>query len=164
MGAGEVSKGRLRGTLASMDQQLVTSPPPPDATELHAWVLNTSTELAGLRASMRKELAGHGLPPDQDGLQIVDSMVLVATELATNAIKHGIPPTEVRLLRTDEHFVLDVADGDLTTVPELAHTRPLNAGGRGLLLAMDMSLKVGWHAGPDAKHIWAVFPAAARSA
>ncbi|MCO8277728.1 ATP-binding protein [Actinoplanes sp. TRM 88003] len=145
-----------------MEQQLVTSPPPPEATELHVWVLNTSTELVHLRAAMRKELAGQGLTPDEDELQIVDSMVLVATELATNAIKHGIPPTEVRLLRTEEHFVLDVADRDLSTVPELAHTRPLNAGGRGLLLAMNMSLKVGWYAAHDTKHIWAVFPAAIR--
>jgi serine/threonine-protein kinase RsbW len=147
-----------------MDQQLITSPPPPQAAELHAWVLNTSMELKHLRAAMREALAGQGLPPGDDGLEVVDSMVLVATELASNAIRHGRPPTEIRLLRTDEHFVLDVADHDLTTVPELAHTRPINAGGRGLLLAMNMSLKVGWYAAEQTKHIWAVFPAPPRSA
>lgn len=142
-----------------MDQRLVTSAPPPEATELHLWVLNTSTELAHLRAGLRKALASHGFRLDQDDdLETAECMVLVATELATNAIRHGRPPTEIRLMRTDEHFLLDVSDHDLSTVPELAHTRPINAGGRGLLLAMNMSLKVGWYAGRDTKHIWAAFP------
>ena len=94
-------------------------------------------------------LYGHGQAPRH--------IALPAREF-TNAIKHGRPPTEIRLLHTDDCFVVDVADHDLSTVPELAHTRPMNAGGRGLLLAMNMSLKVGWYAGPDSKHIWAVFP------
>jgi serine/threonine-protein kinase RsbW len=141
-----------------MDQQLVTSPPPPEASELHAWVLNTSTELKHLRAGLREALTEHGLSLNDHGSQTAESMLLVATELATNGIKHGRPPTVVRLLRTREHFVLDVADHDLSTVPELAHTRPINAGGRGLLLAMKMSLKVGWYAGQETKHIWASFP------
>lgn len=85
-------------------------------------------------------------------------MVLVATELATNSIKYGIPPTIVRLLGTDDQFVLEVADHDLSTVPEPADTRPMNAGGRGLLLARSFSLDVGWYATADAKYVWATFP------
>ncbi|MBL7253522.1 ATP-binding protein [Paractinoplanes lichenicola] len=142
-----------------MDQQLVTSPPPPDATELHVWVLNSSTELKHLRAALREALARQELTLDDHGSEITDRMVLVATELATNAIKHGRPPTEIRLMRTEEQFILDVADRDLSTVPELAHTRPIDAGGRGLFLAMNMSLQVGWYAGASTKHIWAAFAA-----
>ncbi|GAB2583477.1 hypothetical protein Aab01nite_84810 [Paractinoplanes abujensis] len=140
-----------------MDQQLVTSPPPPDATELHVWILNNSTELKHLRAALREALTRQELTMDEHGSEIADCMVLVATELATNAIKHGRPPTEIRLMRTEERFILDVADRDLSKIPELAHTRPIDAGGRGLKLAMDMSLQVGWYAGPTTKHIWAAF-------
>jgi anti-sigma regulatory factor (Ser/Thr protein kinase) len=89
---------------------------------------------------------------------VAERMVLVATELATNSIKYGIPPTTVRLLCTDDQYVLEVTDHDLSTVPELADTRPLNAGGRGLLLARTFSLDVGWYATANAKLVWATFP------
>ncbi|MEH0843351.1 ATP-binding protein [Micromonospora sp. CPCC 205711] len=85
-------------------------------------------------------------------------VLLVATELATNALKHGRPPTIVRLMSDDDRFVLDVADHDLSTIPELAHTRPLGAGGRGLQIAMAVSLDVGWYASECTKNIWAAFP------
>ncbi|MEV4350468.1 ATP-binding protein [Actinoplanes sp. NPDC049596] len=138
--------------------QLRTSPPPPEARELHTWVLNTSTELRALRANLQQALTGNPLVAGQRLADIPERVVLVATELATNGIKHGRPPTIVRLLCTDDQFILDVADHDLSTVPELADTRPLNAGGRGLMLAQSFSLKVGWYAKKDTKHIWASFP------
>jgi serine/threonine-protein kinase RsbW len=138
--------------------QLRTSPPPPDAQELHVWILNTSTELRDLRASLNSALVHHGSSPAADMSDIADRMVLVATELATNAIRHGRPPTEVRLLCTPDQFVLDVADHDLSSVPELADTRPIGAGGRGLKLAQSFSLEVGWYATDSTKHIWATFP------
>jgi hypothetical protein len=43
-------------------------------------------------------------------------------------------------------------------VPELADTRPLGAGGRGLHLAGAFSLDVGWYATERTKNIWASFP------
>ena len=127
---------------------LQTSPPPPDAEELHVWVLDNSTQLRLLRSSLQQALTGHP-PVAGDTLgDVPERMVLVATELATNAIVHGRPPTEVRLLRTTDCFVLDVADRDLTRIPELADTRPLHAGGRGLQLARSFSLTV-WVMAPS---------------
>ncbi len=140
--------------------QLQTSPPPPEATELHVWVLSTSVELRDLRAALGEALDSHLHPrPPLD--KVAESMILVATELATNAIKHGQPPTEIRLLRADDMFVLDVADYDLNSFPELSDTRPVNAGGRGLMLAREFSVDVGWYATEHTKHIWATFPATA---
>jgi serine/threonine-protein kinase RsbW len=135
-----------------------TSPPPPHAEELRVWTLTNTGELRLLRASIQQELTNHPLLAAEDRDDILDRIVLVATELATNAIRHGIPPTEVRLLRNSECLVLDVADRDLTTIPELADTRPLHAGGRGLMLAISFSLDVGWYATEGSKHIWATFP------
>ncbi|BBH70051.1 hypothetical protein ACTI_67360 [Actinoplanes sp. OR16] len=135
-----------------------TSPPPPYAEQLLLWTLESPTQLRELRASIQRELVNHPLVRTDDQDDILDRIVLVATELATNAIRHGRPPTEVRLLRNDENVILDVADRDLSSVPELAHTRPVHAGGRGLLLALEFSLDVGWYATDDAKHIWATFP------
>lgn len=121
-------------------------------------MLNTSAELRLLRAALGEAIATHSARANVPLRDIPERMVLVATELATNGIKHGRPPTEVRLLHTRDNFVLDVADHDLSTVPELADTRPVNAGGRGLLLAQSFSVEVGWYATDTTKHIWATFP------
>jgi hypothetical protein len=134
------------------------SPPPPQATELERWNLGTPAELRDLRASLRGALNRHGLVQGEELDEIPHLVVLVATELATNALRHGIPPTIVTLLAAEDFFILDVADHDLTTVPELSDAHPLDSGGRGLLLAQSASLAVGWYATEDTKNIWASFP------
>ncbi|MEV4281498.1 ATP-binding protein [Actinoplanes xinjiangensis] len=139
---------------------LRTSPPPPDATELTEWVLDSPEQLRVLRAGLIAALNEHTAAQREALADIPDRMVLVATELATNAIRHGRPPTVVRLLRARDQFVLDVADHDLSTVPELADIRPVNAGGRGLHLAEAFAVTVGWYATDTTKHIWATFPIA----
>jgi serine/threonine-protein kinase RsbW len=128
------------------------------ARELRAWVLNTSAELRALRAGLYEALTGLPLVAGQSLDDVPERMVLVATELATNAIRHGRPPTVIRLLCAEDQFILDVADRDLENLPELRDTRPANAGGRGLVLAQSFSLEVGWYATDDAKHVWASFP------
>ncbi|WP_320068107.1 ATP-binding protein [Micromonospora sp. RTGN7] len=137
---------------------LRTSAPPPHATELQRWALASGAELRGLRAALHEALTGLALAEGEELDGIPERVVLVATELATNALMHGLPPTTVRLLRDDDVFILDVTDHDLDTVPELADARPLDAGGRGLQLARAFSLNVGWYATNGTKHIWASFP------
>jgi serine/threonine-protein kinase RsbW len=142
---------------------LRTSPPPPAGRELQVWVLNSTVELRELRAKLHEALTGNPLVAGEKLDDIPERVVLVATELATNGIRHGRPPTVVRLSCTDDEFVLDVADHDLENFPELVDTRPIDAGGRGLLIARSFSLDVGWYATEDAKHIWASFPRRAES-
>jgi hypothetical protein len=138
--------------------QLRTSPPPPQATELEQWVLETVEQLRELRASLRDALTRHGLVQGEDLDEVPHLVVLVATELATNALRHGRPPTIVTLLAADDLFLLDVADHDLSTVPGLGDIHPLDSGGRGLMLAESVSLAVGWYATDETKNIWASFP------
>ncbi|MFD2763591.1 ATP-binding protein [Micromonospora eburnea] len=138
--------------------QLRTSPLPPRATELERWGLGTPAELRELRSSLRDALTRHGLVQGEDLDEVPHLVVLVATELASNALRHGLPPTSVALLAADDCFILDVADHDLGTVPELIDTHPLDSGGRGLLLAQSVSLAVGWYATKRTKNIWASFP------
>ncbi|GLY08155.1 MULTISPECIES: ATP-binding protein [Actinoplanes] len=123
---------------------------PPQAEEVCRWTLDGTRQLTDLRARLLAEL-------DEDAADFVDQVVLVATELATNALRHGEPPTTVRLLRDSEQLVVDVADHDPEAIPELAPDRPLNGGGRGLLLARWFSQEVGWYAVGDVKHVWAAF-------
>ncbi|MEH1057266.1 ATP-binding protein [Micromonospora sp. CPCC 206171] len=138
--------------------QLRTSPPSPQATELRRWQLSSAADLRGLRASLHQALTGEELLVGEELGEVPELMVLVATELATNALRHGIPPTIVRLLVAEDRFILEVADHDLSTIPELVDTRPMGAGGRGLQIAEALSLDVGWYATDRTKNIWAAFP------
>ncbi|WP_433389443.1 ATP-binding protein [Micromonospora sp. KLBMP9576] len=144
--------------------QLSSSPPPPQATELRRWTLSEAADLRALRASLHEELTGDVLGPDEALEAVPELMALIATELATNALRHGIPPTLVRLLATEDHLVLDVADHDLGSLPELADPRgdSDSDGGRGMELARALSLDVGWYATGSTKNIWASFPRTTR--
>jgi serine/threonine-protein kinase RsbW len=138
-------------------EPLRTSLPPPKAVELRRWTLSSAAELRGLRSSLHLALAGSCLVDGAPLDEVPEQVVLVATELATNALRHGLPPTVVRLLCGEDCFLLDVADHDLSRVPELGDIDPAGSGGRGLQLARALSLDVGWYATDDAKHIWASF-------
>ncbi|GAA0571713.1 hypothetical protein GCM10010172_65240 [Paractinoplanes ferrugineus] len=130
---------------------------PPDADVLNTWVLDSTVELTGLRAALGTALRGSDTGDDDRLGDVPERMLLVATELATNAICHGLAPTEVRLLRAGEMFVLDVTDHDPDTVPAPTAASPQDMGGRGLALAQSFALDVGWYSTPSTKHVWATF-------
>ncbi|MBQ0892641.1 ATP-binding protein [Micromonospora sp. U56] len=138
--------------------QLRTSTPSPQATELRRWQLSSPADLRRLRASLHQALTGEELLAGEELDEVPELMVLVATELATNALRHSIPPTTVRLLVAEDRFILEVADHDLSTIPELVDTRPMGTGGRGLQIAEAVSLDIGWYATDRTKNIWAAFP------
>ncbi|MCM0674860.1 ATP-binding protein [Micromonospora phytophila] len=138
--------------------QLTASPPPPQATEMRRWALSDAADLRGLRASLHRELTGNVLGEGESLAEVPESVALIATELATNALRHGIPPTVVRLLATDDCLILEVADHDVESLPELADSRPVGDGGRGLQIARALSLGVGWYATDSTKNVWASFP------
>nr|WP_233585695.1 ATP-binding protein [Micromonospora sp. BL1] len=120
-------------------------------------MLDSPEDLRGLRASLREALNRHGLVQGEDLDEVPHLVVLVATELASNALRHGRPPTIITLLATDDRFLLDVADHDVSSVPELTDISPTDSGGRGLFLAQSVSLDVGWYATEKTKNIWASF-------
>lgn len=134
--------------------------PHPTAVELHAWRLDSFTELQRLRAALREAVveAPVVVSPEVDLDDVFDRMAVVATELATNALRHGLPPTVVRLLRQDDHLILDVADHELQAYPHLDVDRPLGAGGLGLQLTKTFAVDVGWYTTEVTKHVWASFP------
>lgn len=130
-------------------------------TELRRWVLDSATELRMLRASLHEALGQGALPRGAELDEVPEKMVLVATELATNALRHGLPPTIIRLCRTpNDRFVLDVADHAPQSVPRISEGRALGQGGLGLQMAQKFSLDIGWYVLDGTKHVWAEFPAA----
>jgi len=133
--------------------RLRTSHLPAQAVELQQWLLSEPDELRSLRTGLYKALADHRLAEDGSG-----PIVLVATELASNALRHGLPPAVVRLLKGDGRFFLEVADRDLASVPKLAEAHPAVGGGRGLHIARSLAQDVCWYASERSKHVWASFP------
>jgi anti-sigma regulatory factor (Ser/Thr protein kinase) len=137
---------------------LRSSRPPSGCTEVGSWTLGDSRQLSALRHSLQDALHGGGEELDE----VPEKVALVASELATNALRHGLPPTVVRLLRSDEAFVLDVADHDTGVIPQPEDEQSDSEGGRGLQIARRLALDVGWYAADTTKHVWAQFAVPAR--
>nr|KEP24004.1 hypothetical protein DA06_00600 [Georgenia sp. SUBG003] len=132
--------------------------PPQDYEVAAHWLLDRSEHLSTFRADLTHALRERGAAYS-DGLSgVADRMVLVASELATNAIVHALPPTRVRLLEGAEEFVLDVIDHAPEVPPEISEGRELGEGGAGLKIAQRVALEVAWYADGSAKHVWARFP------
>jgi serine/threonine-protein kinase RsbW len=140
---------------------LEASLPPDRTTVVRCWTLDSYAQLKLLRAALYQALMGQPMPPGSELDDVPEKMLLVATELATNALTHARPPTVVELRRTAETFILDVTDDDPTTRPRIAEAATTDAGGRGLWLARDLALDIGWYAENDVKHVWAEFSVAA---
>jgi hypothetical protein len=137
---------------------LRTSPPPAQAVELEQWSLSSGTDLRPLRLALRAALSAHRLVGPAEPDEVPDRVILVATELASNALRHGSPPAVVRLLRGAGEFVVDVADHDLAGAPRLARVHQAGAGGRGLHIARTLTHDLCWYVTERTKHIWASFP------
>ena len=133
------------------------APLPQHLETVQTWTLDSVSELGRLRRELSQALleshpehaAAHG--------ELTEGMVLVCSELATNAIKHGRPPTVVRLM-SDGIYVLDVMDHDPVSIPAIARGRRAGEGGFGLVLTDMLAARVGWYSGDETKHIWASFP------
>jgi hypothetical protein len=133
--------------------------PPTLGAEVQRWVLDNATELGSLRASLLDAVTAAPGPADHALDEVSEKMLIVATELATNALKYGLPPTIVRLCRNGPDYIIDVVDHDPTTQPaNTQHPQP-PSGGWGLTLARALALDVGWYVTPTTKHVWARFPA-----
>jgi serine/threonine-protein kinase RsbW len=133
--------------------------PPRNATLVAAWVLDSPVQLRSLRADLHQAVVGHP-PGEVDRLNhAAETMLLVATELASNALKHGLAPTRVQLFTVDRRFLLDIADHDPMTIPSIAATSNESTAGRGLRLAQALCLELGWYAEQRIKHVWATFDA-----
>jgi len=125
-----------------------TSIPYASAVELGRWTLHSYRDLRVLRSGLRAMAEGHH----------AEGMVVVANELATNALRHARPPAVVRLLGEPGRLILDVADHDPAAEPQPAGDRPPGAGGLGLRLTATFATDLGWYANAVTKHVWASFP------
>ncbi|WP_433828194.1 ATP-binding protein [Actinoplanes sp. CA-015351] len=157
---------------------LPASVPPKGAVELGSWMIEDYHGLRIIRAELRRAVGELGLvgvsagpctsgsgssagrpSADDDDDDVAERIAVVATELATNALRHGRPPALVRLLRVTGLLIVDVSDHDPERAPRFDVERPLGQGGLGMLLARTFAVEVGWYRAGAGKHVWASFPA-----
>jgi len=154
----------------AVDAQAPGSAPAGEAEEFpagfvldHEWDVDTLDGLADLRQAVARRVT-EVLPDDVDrgsgdAPSAMDHMLLVATELASNAIRHGRPPVLLRLhLPTSgvpvREVVVETVDHDTRRLPQFVEGGHRD-GGRGMLLAARLALEVSWRTTATTKHVWA---------
>jgi hypothetical protein len=86
---------------AAVDRQPLP-PVPPDAPAMAV----DDIDLCGLRAFVGGHAKGHGISSAR-----LHDLLVATTEVATNAIRHGLPPVTCRTWADGEDLVVDVTDG-----------------------------------------------------
>jgi anti-sigma regulatory factor (Ser/Thr protein kinase) len=116
-------------------EQFVARYPLPPPAELGEPVLTHTIDHPVQLAGLRRVVAGHasraGLPTDR-----CEDFVLAVTEVASNAVEHGVPPARVQLW-TSTSVICQITDAGCDTEP-LAGLLPPSTGqrrGRGLWMA-----------------------------
>lgn len=87
--------------------------------------------------------------------EISDDVVLVVSEMVTNAVRHAAPPVGLEIEAGEDSVVVAVCDGSPQS--PVAREADLDAeGGRGMLLVDLLSDDHGVRAQPPGKAVWAV--------
>lgn len=131
--------------------------PPPSTVTVQQWIVADYAQLRLMRVSIRTVIDTQSLRPGEDLDDLAERMTLVATELATNALRHGQSPAIVQLGRSSSAFLLDVADNLPSVAPRIIEKEPLGGGGRGLRITQELARDSGWYVANDCKHVWARF-------
>ncbi|PFG39737.1 hypothetical protein ATJ97_2250 [Georgenia soli] len=84
-------------------------------------------------------------------------LALVATELATNALKYASGPCVAGISRAAGGWLLEVIDSSPESPPVRCPPEPGRPGGNGLLIIEQLSSRWGWYRATDGvhKHVWA---------
>ncbi len=113
---------------------------------------------AAARALVVDRLVREGLAP-----ATVQDVVLVVSELVTNAVRHGSPPIELQVRTSGDAVVVEVRD-DRTEEPVLRAPRADDEWGRGLRIVDMLSERWGSRLGRWDKSVWSVVRAGSEGA
>ncbi|MFS8096677.1 ATP-binding protein [Lentzea alba] len=81
-------------------------------------------------------------------------VLLVCTELASNAYEHADGPRTVRVHRHEDFVRIEVDDHTPADLPQLGESRLGDSRGRGLMLIAQLSRCWGTRAFPGGKTVW----------
>lgn len=86
--------------------------------------------------------------------EVVDTATLLASELVTNGLVHGLGTVELRLRLTRDRLVLEAVDGG-RHMPRRRRAGVDEEGGRGLQLVATLADRWGFRATDEGKVVWA---------
>ncbi|MGH3349392.1 MAG: SpoIIE family protein phosphatase [Nocardioides sp.] len=91
--------------------------------------------------------------------ELLDDVILLTSELVTNAVTHAGTPMTVTVVREEDRLRIDVVDRHPTRVlPVGANARPgVSEHGRGLLITSALATAWGVEYRKDHKRVWAAF-------
>ena len=89
-----------------------------------------------------------------------DTVALLVSEVATNALVHGDGKVRVRVRATSSGLRVEVHD-DSPSLPSRRRATPMDEGGRGIALVEALSSGWGADRTPDGKTVWFEVDAAA---
>lgn len=92
------------------------------------------------------------------GPPAADHLVLVASELVTNVVRHCDGGVVVSVARKDHDVLLEVGDGSPAIPHRATHLSPLATGGRGLVIVEALARSWGAGAAGSGKVVWARLP------
>jgi anti-sigma regulatory factor (Ser/Thr protein kinase) len=97
---------------------------------------------------------------ERSGRDVTDAVLLVASELVTNAVRHGDGDVELRIDVENSHIRLEVLDDGHVKVTAPRRTpSPTAIGGRGLHLVREVSNRWGSGFDPAGRTlVWAELP------
>jgi anti-sigma regulatory factor (Ser/Thr protein kinase) len=109
-----------------------------------------------MRAELRQHAAAQGLATaDAD---LVDQVVLVLDEMASNALRHGGGGVAAAVRLTEDAYLIEVSDQAVSSPPTPAVGRDPSEGGLGLYLIAELAARHGWYVSNGHKHVWALLP------
>jgi anti-sigma regulatory factor (Ser/Thr protein kinase) len=109
------------------------------------------TDASMCRRLARQELGEHV------GNAALDDIVLVVSELVTNAVMHAVAPLVFRLSLVDAHVVVAIDDAGVNRDFEAVRRGPGAASGRGLSIVDQLADEWGIEASHAGKRVWARF-------
>lgn len=92
--------------------------------------------------------------------EVAEVLLLVATELVSNALTHGRSEVHLRVDRQPRLLRVEVEDGD-SRLPVLHAVGPDALGGRGLTVVDALAARWGSKCVPAGKVVWAELPLSA---
>ncbi len=131
--------------------------PPPEVGSRTSTLWAAPADLADLTMLRRRLLAtlADGLTPACGTHDDVERLLLTFEELASNALRHGLPPARVAITMTSTGWLLDVSDAAAERPPTPAVGRDPANGGLGLRLVARLCADHGWLVQDGRKHVWA---------
>jgi anti-sigma regulatory factor (Ser/Thr protein kinase) len=115
------------------------------------WVLPEDlTAAAAARGHITEALRASGAPDET-----IDDAVLVASELAANAARHGRPPFTLRVELFDGQVRITVGDHGDAGGPTFTDADTESGHGRGMALVNALSRAIGWSRSGSRLDVWA---------